>query len=321
AFLSLSTNKSSVYVGEGFTLSLAFYVARTNQAPLQFYDVSDQLRQVIKTFKPKKCWEENFQIQDIRPESVQLSGKAYDRYLMYQASFFPLTQEDIFIPPVAMKFIKYKLARQPSFFGQNRKKAFKTFYTRPRSVEVKALPAHPLRDHVPVGEYRLKERLSAGEVETGQSFEYHFTIEGEGNISSLKAPQNGNNLPISWYPPTIEENLERAYGRIYGKKTFSYYGIPKKAGEYMLGDDLSWIFFHPRKEKYDTLRSGLSLRAFGKNQYDVDIRSHAHEAFYERAKGKDHELQVFQGSGLLKWLSYVGGGLVLVSLGFVFLRG
>ncbi|MCY4418471.1 MAG: BatD family protein, partial [Cytophagales bacterium] len=103
AFLSLSTNKSSVYVGEGFTLSLAFYVARTNQAPLQFYDVSDQLRQVIKTFKPKKCWEENFQIQDIRPESVQLSGKAYDRYLMYQASFFPLTQEDIFIPPVAMK--------------------------------------------------------------------------------------------------------------------------------------------------------------------------------------------------------------------------
>ena len=36
AFLALSTDKSEVYVGEGFTTTLAFYVAESNRADMRF---------------------------------------------------------------------------------------------------------------------------------------------------------------------------------------------------------------------------------------------------------------------------------------------
>ena len=43
AFLALSTSKDTVFMGEGFTATLAFYVSEKNQAPLQFYDLGNSL--------------------------------------------------------------------------------------------------------------------------------------------------------------------------------------------------------------------------------------------------------------------------------------
>jgi hypothetical protein len=51
AFLAVSTNKSEVYVGEGFTTSLSFYVADKNRAPLQFHDLGKQLTTILKEDK------------------------------------------------------------------------------------------------------------------------------------------------------------------------------------------------------------------------------------------------------------------------------
>lgn len=48
AFLAVTTNKSEVYVGEGFTTTLSFYVADKNRAPLQFYDLGKQLTNILK---------------------------------------------------------------------------------------------------------------------------------------------------------------------------------------------------------------------------------------------------------------------------------
>jgi hypothetical protein len=60
AFLALTTDKKQVYIGEGFTATLAFYVAVANRAPLQFYDLGRQLGDILKKLKPQNCWEENF---------------------------------------------------------------------------------------------------------------------------------------------------------------------------------------------------------------------------------------------------------------------
>ena len=62
-FFALSTDKSEVFVGEGFTLTLAFYVAETNRAGLSFYNTSEQLAEIKKTITPANCWEENFNIE------------------------------------------------------------------------------------------------------------------------------------------------------------------------------------------------------------------------------------------------------------------
>ena len=87
AFLSLSTTKDEVYLGEGFTTTLAFYVAEENQAPLQFYDLGKQLTDILKEIKPSNAWEENFNIENINGAPVTINGKNYTQYKIYQATF------------------------------------------------------------------------------------------------------------------------------------------------------------------------------------------------------------------------------------------
>ena len=75
AFLALTTDKDEVYVGEGFTTTFAFYVADANRAPLQFHEAGKQLSTILKDLRPENCWEENFSIENIYGERVELNGK------------------------------------------------------------------------------------------------------------------------------------------------------------------------------------------------------------------------------------------------------
>ncbi|CAN0260437.1 unnamed protein product, partial [Chrysoparadoxa australica] len=124
AFLALTTDKSKVYVGEGFTTTLAFYVAEENRAELRFYDLGKQITDIVKEIKPNTCWEENFNIDNISGEPITINNKAYTQYKIYQAAYYPLNVEDIKFPSVGLKLIKYKVAKNPSFFGRNRQEDF-----------------------------------------------------------------------------------------------------------------------------------------------------------------------------------------------------
>src|SRR5688500_940542 len=188
AFLALSTSKDEVYTGEGFNATLAFFVSEENRSPLQFYELGRQLSELLKKLKPTNCWEENFNIENIEGESVTIGNKGYTRYKIYQATYYPLNTEPIVFPRVSLEMIKYKVAKNPSFFGRDRKEDYKTFYSKPKTVRVKELPAHPLKDVVAVGDYKLSELMPSTDVTTGKSVSYVFNIYGEGNISSIQKP-------------------------------------------------------------------------------------------------------------------------------------
>ena len=200
AFLALTTDKDEVYVGEGFTTTFAFYVADANRAPLQFHEAGKQLSEVLKKIRPENCWEENFNIENIYGERIKIRGKTYTRYKIYQATFYPLNLEPVVFPSVPFEMIKYRVAKSPSFFGRDRQEDYKTFYSSKKTVKVKALPPHPMKDMVAVGEFELDEQIDKQTVETGESFEYEFNIYGEGNISGINDPviPDNQNLDISF---------------------------------------------------------------------------------------------------------------------------
>ena len=188
ALLALTTSKDEVFVGEGFTTTLSFLVADNNRAPMQFHDLGRQLSEILKKLKPTNCWEENFNIENIEGESVAINGKGYTQYKIYQATFYPLNTEPVKFPGVDLEMIKFKVAKNPSFFGQNRQEDFKTFTSRAKSVRVKELPPHPLQSSVAVGNYQLEVNIPTTDIKTGQSVGYEFNVYGEGNISSIERP-------------------------------------------------------------------------------------------------------------------------------------
>lgn len=300
AFLALSTNKDEVYVGEGFTAALSFYVAENNRAPLQFFELARQLSEILKKMKPSTCWEENFNIENIQGESITINGVDYTQYKLYQAVYYPLNTKQIEFPSIGLEMIKFKVAKNPSFFGQNRKEDFKTFYSKPKTVKVKELPPHPLRDQVAVGNYRLDEKISSTALQTGQSFSYEFNVYGEGNVSSIEKPVTFKDGSFDFYEPNIRQNINRENNRVTGTKSFSYFIIPKEPGEYQLSDLIQWVFFNPATKKYDTLKPRAAVIVKGESLKNEAIESADAGSFYDRIAGTENTLTAVSDTSWLK---------------------
>lgn len=291
AFLALTTDKSEVYVGEGINAVLAFYVAEANRAPMDFYDLGKQLSDILKELKPANCWEENFSIENISGKTVEIRGKRYTQYKIYQASFFPLNTEPIRFPSVGLKMIKYKIAKNPTFFGQNRKEDFKTFMSQPKRVAVTELPPHPLRDAVSVGTYRIRDEISSPNAETGNSFNYEFQVFGRGNISAINKPIVTVEDEFEFYDPNIHQTINRnpETGLVTGAKRFSYYGIPQEPGNYDLSDHFQWIYFDPDREEYDTLVAARPMVITGESKKNQAISASDMGSFYDKIITEDNK--------------------------------
>lgn len=300
ALLALTTNREEVYVGEGFTATLSFLIADNNRAPMQFHDLGKQLSEILKKLRPANCWEENFNIENIEGEPIQVGNKRYTQYKIYQATFFPLNSQPVVFPSIGLEMIKFKVAKNPSFFGQNRQEDFKTFYSKAKTIKVKELPPHPLRDAVAVGKYKLDERINRTQLQTGQSVSYDFNVYGEGNISAIAKPTVDKNAAFDFYEPNVKQNVNRESGRVAGTKSFSYFMIPKEPGTYKLGDYFRWVFFNPETKKYDTLRSQQVVTVLGESYKNQAIGSNDLGSFYDRIDAADNTLRAASGNHWLK---------------------
>lgn len=308
AFLALSTTQDTVYLGEGFTTTLAFYVSEKNQAPLQFYDIGKQLTDVLKKIRPSSVWEENFNIDNINGQSVTIRGENYTQYRIYQATYYPNNTEPIRFPSVPLTMIKYKVAKNPSFFGRRRQEDFKTFNTKPHTVVVKELPPHPLQASVAVGNYQLEESVTDQQLTTGNSFNYTFKVVGEGNINYIEKPTIRPTGAFDFYDPSVEQNINRRNNRVTGHKAFSYYAVPNEPGTYNLRDYFDWVFFNTTTEQYDTLKSEISLQVEGKSRKNEHISSQDVGSFYNKIAGMDNTLASRSNDG---WLQLAANILII----------
>jgi len=288
AFFSLAVDKENVYVGEGFNLSLAFYMSEANQAPFQFYEPGRQLDEILKKVKPSNVWEENYNITNIEPEQVTINGKRWTRYKVFEATFYPFSEGEIEIPRISWEMIKYRVAKNPTFFGANRQEDFKTFYSGAKIITVNPLPPHPLRNEVSVGEYQLRENIKSIEVETGQGFDYSLGISGVGNINAILPPKRLSGANLNTYDPNVRQQINRGYGRVSGIKEFSYYITINEAGDIDLADHFEWIYFDPSREVYDTLRPQAKIKVVGESKVNQALSNQRFRGLYDRIDIEDN---------------------------------
>ncbi|SMD35087.1 Oxygen tolerance [Reichenbachiella faecimaris] len=314
AFLALTTDKSAVYPGEGFTLTLAFYVASNNRADMRFYELSKQIPEIMKKIKPANCWEENFNIDNITGEPVEINGESYTQFKIFQAAYYPLNNETINFPKVGLELIKYKVAKNPTFFGRNKQEEIVTFSTKPKKVTIKDLPPHPLRESVTVGNYRLKEKISSESLKTGESFNYSFDIAGEGNISAIGEPRLTEDDNFDIYSPNIRQDISRGHGKVRGTKSFSYYGIPNEPGEYALGDYLQFIYFNVKSETYDTLKSEIVLNVSGESKKNEYILSNDMGSFYDAMDIQSNQLTALDAQDRMRSMANIA---IFVLIGLI----
>ncbi|WP_254423481.1 BatD family protein [Algoriphagus sp. A40] len=290
AFFSVSVDKKEIFAGEGFNLNVAFYMSEQNQAPFQFYEPGRQLDAILKNLKPNNAWEENFNITNIEPEVVDIQGKRWMRFKVYEASFFPFSEGTIEIPRVPWEMIKYRIAKNPTFFGASRQEDFKTFYSSPQTITVKPLPPHPLKNEVSVGVFQLRENISSLEVETGKGFEYNFGINGVGNINAVSPPKRltgGTNLDT--FDPNVRQQINRGYSRVSGIKEFNYYITINEAGNYELDDHFQWIYFDPLRAVYDTLKPQAKIIVTGESKVNQALSGQRLGGIYDKIDSESNQ--------------------------------
>jgi hypothetical protein len=319
-FFALTTDKSEVYVGEGFLATLAYYEAETNQAQMQFHDLNRQINDILKNIKQVNCWEENFEITNVVGVPVEINGKRYRQWKLYQAVLYPLNDEDIVFPEIKFNIIKYQIAKNPSFFGQRRRGEIIELVSDRKTVKVRQLPPHPLRNRMAVGDYHLKESISSRNLETGLSFNYEFSIVGEGNISAINNPATEGKDVFDFYPPNIRQDINRVNNQITGSKSFSYFAIPKEPGTYNLGDYVQWTFFNPKKHRYETLKSRLVVEVTGESQKNLSISSADLGTFYDILEAKNNILTSRVNNGLTKIFANIIIFLMLALTLFILIR-
>jgi hypothetical protein len=256
AFLSLSSSKSTPYVGQGFTVTLAFYVAKSNTAEIEFDQNSTQIPIITKKIKPENCWEESFGITEVQEAQVSINGKQYTQYKLYQSTFYPLNDKKIVFPSVSLRLLKFL----PEKNG-GKKSTYVTFQTGSFTVKAKELPPHPLKNEVSVGEFTWRETLNKHKIITGKSVEYSLQIMGDGY--NVKLPQIKNDSVFDFFPPEVDAINTPQNNKIISTKSFTFQIIPKRAGNFVLDKYFQWVYFNTKTEKYDTLKSVLKLEVSG----------------------------------------------------------
>jgi flagellar biogenesis protein FliO len=312
AFLSLSSSKSNPYVGEGFTITFALYVAENNAAELGFETNNGaQIAAIIKKIKPENCWEESFGLVEIQQNPVGIKGKKYMQYKIYEATFYALNNRPIIFPTVDFRLQKFVTEKN----GQ-KKSSFVTFSTRPFRIVARELPAHPLKNEVSVGQFSWKESLDKYKVSTGKSVSYRLQVSGDGY--NIKLPQIKNDSIFDFFPPKIVGNVNPQSDKIITTKSLTFQIIPKRAGNFALEKYFQWIYFNTNTEKYDTLKSKVILGVSGQTIQTADTPTEG-RTVYDGLENEDSSIEQNNFTKILKDEANILIVIMLAGMIYIFL--
>ncbi|MFT4032664.1 MAG: BatD family protein [Siphonobacter sp.] len=308
AFLLLQSNRSQVYVGEGFNLTLGFYVADDNPVGMDFYALNMQLGAILKQIRPANCWEENFGIQG-EPQvfNVVIKGRKYTEYRLFQAVYFPLNAEPIRFPAVSLKMVQ----------DDDKKRKFISFQSKTLTIQPIALPVNAQRNQAVTGDFSVQEKLSKQKALTGKSITYSITIHGSGNLAPVAIPLPENDAFFDFYPPSIQESITRRRGQVTGEKTFTFQIIPKQAGNIPLSAYFRWLFFNPRTGKYVNWHSSLTMQSTGEQVSDAN----SGESIFDGLPALDSTRPFVNLQGSI--MSFANALLTIMGMGmiYIFWRG
>lgn len=266
--LITSVSQLSVFVGEGVRISVAVYVAENYPYELHFDHLAPQVEAMARRLRPVNAWEENDNISELTPRPTTYNGRRYVQYTLYRATFFPLSNQGIArtiqLPALQLTLtqssVKPTSTTTVSVPHSVTTSDPITLISLPATVRIRALPPHPLRERVSVGQFRLVDAVSQRRAVVGQSVQFDVRVEGRGQIAGIQAPTQTAPDPgkqasdLEVFPPTMQEQIGRVDEQVSGFKRFRYFLIPKQKGTLTLANRFFWVYFDPQTARYDTLR-------------------------------------------------------------------
>lgn len=287
SFLALEADRQQVWVGQGAAVRLSFYVAAEDQGFLDFHDFANQYQAIVKALKQTNVWEEIVEVNSTLPDTLTMEEKTYLRFPLAESIYYPLGDSDLIFPAVSLTLIQWP--KDQDFQASRHFQSLVKFSAKPLRIEVRELPAHPGKESVQVGDYRLREGISRTDFRSGKSFTYTFTVAGTGNLSALTLPESIQAPGLDIFPPAIHYRPD-ARRKGSGSKSFRFTVVARQPGHYALG---KWFYvpvFNPATGRYDTLRSDLTIQVAGSRDLPASTRAEETDPFYKLIQTENNTL-------------------------------
>lgn len=248
-FVTLELSRSSVYEGEGVTLSAKVYTRLGVQ-------------QVAINEMPKlsEFLTEEATSQHVTFEHAIVDGRQYTVGEFMRKILVPQKSGKIVIDPIEAEFT----VRTPSqgaggffdsFFNQMQLSQVRV-KSKPVTINVKKLPKPaPAGFNGGVGQYKFDVSVSPTDVQVDNSVQVKLSVEGTGNIKVIGMPKPQFHQDFDTFDPSVKEDLRPCSAGHTGRRTDEYLAIPRRDGTFEI-PQISFAYFDPAKGSYVTINKG-----------------------------------------------------------------
>ncbi len=253
-FVRSFVNKRKVYLGEPIILVQKLYSKE------RISNITDFKEPTYKGF-----WKESIDIGDLKLTYETLHGERYNVVVLQKYVLFPQKTGDLSIGSfdldATVQVIKTRAARDPMeqmMYGNKvRYYANEPLKLKSKPVKIKVLPLPPGKPagfNGLVGDFSMQASVDKTELPANDAFNLRIKVKGKGNISLLEIPRPDFPPDFEVYDPKISQKSNTDGAGMSGSKTYEYLIIPRNEGDFVI-PPISFSFFNPRTETYETLRS------------------------------------------------------------------
>jgi hypothetical protein len=241
-FVRAELDRNSAYPGQQVTLSYRIYT-RVSISGIQLQDSPP-----LSGF-----WVEDLDVDKNPKGTLQvINGREYQAFTIKKQALFATTTGKLKIPASIFAVSAGTAGDFGGVFGRT-----ETLYRKTEDLvlDVKPLPSagRPADFGNAVGSFDLTTGIDKTQVATGEAVALRVKLEGRGNLKMIP------DISIPPFPDFTIYSSKRAdtirsFGgnQIGGDKTWEYVIVPKAPGRQTI-PPLSFSFFNPEKEKYQTV--------------------------------------------------------------------
>jgi hypothetical protein len=247
-FVSVVTDKSSVYQGEHIIATLKIYtrLSISGFGSSEMPDFAGFWTKEIETPTQINLQREN------------VGGVIYNTGVIRKVILFPQKTGDITISPFKLETYVRQQIKTPrsifdDFFGPSYQDVPKMLTSKPVIINVKPLPADkPAGFSGAVGALNIESEIDKTQVATNDAVTIKIKVKGNGNLNLIEAPKIDFPPDFDNFDPKVTSNITNSAGGQTGSKTFEYLIIPRHAGNYRI-PPVVFSYFDLNRKQYQTL--------------------------------------------------------------------
>lgn len=241
-FIRAELDRTAAYPGQQVTLAYRLYT-----------QVSISGIQLQENPPLSGFWVEDLEVEKNPKGSRQvINGREYQCFTIKKQALFATGPGK---PKILSSIFAVSAQAGGGMFGVFNRAETLYRKTQELTLDIKPLPSagRPANFNNAVGSFSLSSSVDKNRAATGQAIAYQLKLEGKGNLKmipdlTVQAPPD-----LTVYSSKHTDNVHPAAGdQIGGAKTWEYVLVPKAPGQQTI-PPISFSFFNPEKEKYETI--------------------------------------------------------------------